>query len=108
VNNRSLGGVDLADNTLGDREINEPALDIGRLAGVDAARYVKNVRRVRSESANDAVTPKAAPPANCPKGKRVLGGGARIGGGGNSGGPERQHPERERLAGRGVRNWSHR
>jgi hypothetical protein len=78
VNNRSLGGADLADNTLGDREINEPALDIQRLAGIDAARYVKNVRRVQTASANDATTPKAAPPANCPKGKRVLGGGARI------------------------------
>ena len=55
-----------------------PALDIQRLAGVDAARYVKNVRRVRSETASDAVTPKATPPVNCPKGKRVLGGGARI------------------------------
>ena len=78
VNDRSLGGADLADNTLGDREINEPALDIQRLAGVDAGRYVKNVRRVQTETANDPSTPKIAPPANCPKGKRLLGGGARV------------------------------
>jgi hypothetical protein len=78
VNDRSLGGSDLADNTLGDREINEPALDIQRLAGVDAARYVKNVRRVQTQTANDASSPKSAPPANCPRGKRLLGGGARV------------------------------
>jgi hypothetical protein len=78
INDRSLGGSDLADNTLGDREINEPALDIQRLGGIDAARYVKNVRRVQTETANDASTPKSAPPANCPKGKRLLGGGARV------------------------------
>jgi hypothetical protein len=78
VNDRSLGGEDLADNTLGDREINEPALDIQRLAGVDAARYVKSVRRVESKTANDPATPKSTPPATCPKGKKVLGGGARV------------------------------
>jgi hypothetical protein len=78
INDRSLGGSDLADNTLGDREINEPALDVQRLGGIDAARYVKNVRRVQSATANDPATPKTAPPVNCPKGKRVLGGGARI------------------------------
>jgi hypothetical protein len=78
VNDRSLGGIDLAENTLGDREINEPDLDIQRLGGIDASRYVRNVRRVQTETANDAVTPKTAPPAACPKGKRLLGGGARV------------------------------
>ncbi len=78
INNRSIGGPDLADNTLGDREINEPALDIQRLGGIDAARFVKNVRRVQAASANDPVTPKATPRANCPRGKRLLGGGARV------------------------------
>jgi hypothetical protein len=78
VNDRSLGGPDLADNTLGDREINEPALDIQRLAGIDAASYVKNVRRVETKTPNDPATPKAAPRASCPKGKRLLGGGARV------------------------------
>jgi hypothetical protein len=78
VNDRSLGGSDLADNTLGDREINEPALDIQRLGGIDAARYVRNVRRVQTATANDATTPKSAPRASCPKGKRLLGGGARV------------------------------
>lgn len=78
VNDRSLGGTDLADNTLGDREINEPALDIQRLGGIDAARYVKNVRRVETKTANDPATPKSTPRATCPKGKKVLGGGARV------------------------------
>jgi hypothetical protein len=78
INDRSLGGNDLADNTLGDREINEPALDVQRLAGIDASRYVKNVRRVQSATANDPSTPKTAPRASCPKGKRVVGGGARV------------------------------
>ena len=78
VNNGSLGGPDLADNTLGDREINEPALDIQRLAGVDASRYLKNVRRVQTATANDPTTPKLAPRAGCPKGKRLLGGGASV------------------------------
>lgn len=78
VNNRSLGGTDLADNTLGDREVNEPELDIQRLGGIDADRYVKNVRRMQTQTASDPVTPKAAPPARCPRGKRLLGGGARV------------------------------
>jgi hypothetical protein len=78
VNNRSLGGADLAENTLGDREINEPDLDIQRLGGVDARRFVKNVRRVQSETASDPVTPKSVPPARCPAGRRLLGGGARV------------------------------
>ena len=105
VNDRSLGGADIADNSLGDREINEPALDVQRLAGVDASRYVKNVRRVRSETASDPATPKTAPPVNCPKGKRLLGGGAA----GERGrrhprGPERQRAERERLDRLGLRH----
>jgi hypothetical protein len=78
VNDRSLGGVDLAENTLGDREINEPDLDIQRLGGLDASRYVRNVSRVQTETASDPVTPKTAPPARCPDGKRLLGGGARV------------------------------
>jgi hypothetical protein len=73
-----LGGVDIATNTLGDREIDEPQLDINRLGGISATRYVKNVTRVETRTANDAVTPKAAPPARCPEGKRLLGGGARV------------------------------
>ena len=40
--------------------------------------YVKNVTRVETRTANDPVTPKAAPPARCPKGKRLIGGGARV------------------------------
>jgi hypothetical protein len=78
VNDGSLGGVDLAANTLGDREINEPDLDVQRLGGVDASRYVRNVRRVQTETANDPVTPKSAPPARCPDGTDLLGGGARV------------------------------
>jgi hypothetical protein len=78
VRDQSLLGADLATNTLGDREIDEPQLDINRLGGVSATRYVKDVTRVETRTANDAVTPKAAPPATCPKGKRLLGGGARV------------------------------
>jgi hypothetical protein len=78
VRDRSLTGADLADNTLGDREIDEPQLDLNRLGGISATRYVKNVTRVETRTADDAVTPKAAPPARCPKGKRLIGGGARV------------------------------
>lgn len=78
VHDGSLGGVDLAENTLGDREIDEPALDIQRLGGVDAQRYVKGVSRVQTQTASDPITPKSVPPARCPDGKRLLGGGARV------------------------------
>jgi hypothetical protein len=78
VNNRSLGGVDLASNTVGDREIDETQLDINRLGGVRGKRFVRNVHRVRTATGNDAATPKAAPPARCPGGTRLLGGGARV------------------------------
>jgi hypothetical protein len=78
VRDRSLTGADLADNTLGDREIDEAQLDLNRLAGISAARYVKNVTRVETRTATDAITPKAAPPARCPKGKRLIGGGAHV------------------------------
>jgi hypothetical protein len=78
VNNGALGGRDLAENTIGDREIDEPQLDLNRLGGVSATRFVKNVQRVETATASDPVTPKAAPPATCPKGKRLLGGGARV------------------------------
>jgi hypothetical protein len=78
VRDGSLAGADLATNALGDREIDEPQLDLNRLGGVNATRYVKNVTRVETSTANDAVTPKAAPPARCPKGKRLIGGGARV------------------------------
>jgi hypothetical protein len=78
VRDRSLAGADLATNTLGDREIDEPQLDINRLGGIGVSRFVKNVTRVETRTANDAVTPKAAPPAKCPKGKRLIGGGARV------------------------------
>jgi hypothetical protein len=74
----SLGGADLATNALGDREIDEPQLDINRLGGIGVSRYVKNVARVETRTANDAITPKAAPPAKCPTGKRLIGGGARV------------------------------
>jgi hypothetical protein len=78
VRDGSLAGADLAANTLGDREIDEPQLDLNRLGGVSATRYVKNVTRVETRTANDPATPKAAPPAKCPKGKRLIGGGARV------------------------------
>jgi hypothetical protein len=78
VRDRSLAGADLATNTLGDREIDEPQLDVNRLGGIGVARYVKNVIRVETRSANDAATPKVAPPAACPAGKRLVGGGARV------------------------------
>ena len=78
VRDRSLAGADLATNSLGDREIDEPQLDINRLGGIGVSRFVKNVTRVETQSANDAVTPKVAPPARCPKGKRLIGGGARV------------------------------
>jgi hypothetical protein len=78
VNDRSLGGIDLAMDTLGAREIDESQLRINRLAGIDASRYVRNVRRIETATANDAVSPKTAPSARCPVGKRLLGGGARV------------------------------
>jgi hypothetical protein len=78
VRDGSLAGADLAPNALGDREVDEPQLDINRLGGVSVTRYVKNVVRVETRTANDAVTPKAAPPATCPAGKRLIGGGARV------------------------------
>lgn len=78
VRDGSLGGIDLATNAIGDREIDEPQLDLNRLGGVSVTRFVKNVTRVETRSGNDAVTLKAAPPASCPKGKRLIGGGARV------------------------------
>jgi hypothetical protein len=78
VIDRSLAGADLATSALGDREIDESQLDINRLGGIGVTRYVKNVTRVETRTANDAITPKAAPPAQCPKGKRLIGGGARV------------------------------
>ncbi len=78
VNDRSLGGSDLASNTLGDREIDETKLDIQTLGGLDAGRYVRGVQRVQTQTAADAATTKAAPLARCPRGKRLLGGGARV------------------------------
>ncbi len=70
VNDRSLGGTDLADDTLGAREINEDAL---QLTG-----YVSDVVRVQTQTAQDGATTKGAPPARCPAGRRLLGGGAQI------------------------------
>jgi hypothetical protein len=78
VRDGSLAGADLATNALGDREIDESQLDINRLGGISVTRYVKNVTRVETRTANDPATPKAAPPAQCPKGKRLIGGGARV------------------------------
>jgi hypothetical protein len=74
----SLRGRDLASNAISDREIDETKLDIQRLAGYDAKRYIRNVRQVRVETANDATTPKVAPPAACPRRTRLLGGGAHV------------------------------
>jgi hypothetical protein len=78
INDQSLGGIDLASNTLGDREIDETKLDINRLGGVRGKSFVRGVRRVQTASPGDAATPKVAPPARCPKGKQLLGGGARV------------------------------
>ena len=78
VHDESLGGADLAVNTLGGREIEESRLRVRRLAGIDASRYVKRPRQVQTATATDAATPKLAPPARCPKGTRLLGGGARV------------------------------
>jgi len=74
----SLAGADLAVNSIGDREVDEPQLDLNRLGGVPAVRYVKNVVRVQTQSANDPTPVKGAPPARCPSGKRIIGGGARV------------------------------
>ena len=74
----SLSGPDLAANAVGDREVDETQLDLNRLGGVSATRYVKNVERVETRTATNAVTPKVAPPARCPHGKRLIGGGARV------------------------------
>ena len=78
VNDGSIGGIDLASNTLGDREIDETKLDINRLGGVRSGKFISRLRRVQTETANDAATPKAAPAARCPKRTRLLGGGARV------------------------------
>lgn len=78
VHDHSLGGVDLGRDTLGGREVAESRLELRRLGGVDFTRYVRNVRQVETKSANDPATPKLAPPARCPDGKRLVGGGARV------------------------------
>jgi hypothetical protein len=78
ITDRSILGRDVASNTLGDREVAEPQLEINRMGGVAAERYVRNVERIRTGTALDPVTPKAAPPAQCPRGKRLIGGGARV------------------------------
>jgi hypothetical protein len=80
----SLRGGDLAVGTVGDREIADAELDPRRLGGVAAGRYVRDVRQVRVQSVNDASTPKRPPPATCPPGTRVLGGGAHAIGAGPS------------------------
>ena len=41
-------------------------------------RFVKNVERVETRTANDAATIKIAPRASCPRGKRLIGGGAWV------------------------------
>ena len=71
-------GSDVRPNALGDRQIDETKLDVNRLGGVPASRYVKRVTRVVTASASDTTTPKVSPPAACPRGKRVVGGGARV------------------------------
>jgi hypothetical protein len=78
IGDGAIRGRDVGANALGDREIDETQLDIRRLAGVAASRYVKNVTRVVGATASDTSTPKVAPPAVCPRRKRLLGGGARI------------------------------
>ena len=78
ITDRAIFGRDVASNTLGDREIDEPELDVGRLDGFEGSRYVRNVEIVRARSANDAAPVKNSPPARCPRGKRVIGGGARV------------------------------
>jgi hypothetical protein len=78
ITDRSISGRDVASNSLGDREIAEPQLEINRLGGIASGRYVRNVRTVRTATGNDPVTPKAVPPARCPAGKRLIGGGASV------------------------------
>jgi hypothetical protein len=78
ITDRSVVGRDVASNSLGDREIAEPQLEINRLGGFRSERYVRNLRRVQTATGNDPVTPKAAPPARCPAGKRLIGGGASV------------------------------
>jgi hypothetical protein len=78
ITDRSILGRDVASNSLGDREVAEPQLEINRLGGFTSERYVRNVETVRTATGNDAVTPKAAPPARCPRGKRLIGGGASV------------------------------
>jgi hypothetical protein len=78
ITDRSIFGRDVASNSLGDREIAEPQLEINRLGGFAAGRYVRNVQSVQTATGSDPVTPKAAPPARCPGGKRLIGGGARV------------------------------
>lgn len=84
VFNGALRGADLAVGTIGDREIADAELDVRRLAGVAARRYVRDVRQIRVETLDDARTPKQPPPARCPKGTRLLGGGAHAVGAGPS------------------------
>jgi hypothetical protein len=78
VDDRALRGADVGPSSLGGREIDESQLDVNRLDGFPVSRYVRNVRRVKTSTADDPVTPKAAPPATCPKGKQLIGGGAHV------------------------------
>ena len=105
MNNGSLGGVDLADNTLGDREINEPQLDIQVLGGIDAKRYVRRVSRVQTETASDANPgeERTAGPLPRPEAdhrRRSARGLGRSG----SRRAERQRSDRQELAGRRLRH----
>jgi hypothetical protein len=78
ITNRSIFGRDVASNALGDREINEPQLDVGRLDGFPGSRYVRNVQSVQTGTANNAAPLKSTPAARCPRRKRVIGGGAKV------------------------------
>ncbi len=78
----SLRGADLAVGTIGDREIADAELDPRRLGGVAARHYVRNVRQVRVQTVSDTKTPKRPPPARCPRGMSLLGGGAHAAGAG--------------------------
>jgi hypothetical protein len=78
ISDRSIFSRDVASNSLGDREIDEPQLEVNRLGGVPSRRYIRNVQNVQTATGSDPVTPKAAPPARCPAGKRLIGGGASV------------------------------
>lgn len=60
-------------------KIAEGAVSSGKLSPSFLAQLVRNVTYVNAESANNEEIAKSAT-ANCPAGKQVIGGGARVGG----------------------------